>query len=53
MPQISATISEELMDEIKKVASKDRRTISSVVELLVERAIKERNRKTKIQSNVR
>lgn len=45
MPQVSATISQELLEEIKKVAVKDRRTISSAVELLLERAIKEKNRK--------
>lgn len=47
MPQVSATISQKLLEEVKKIAEKDRRTISSAVELLLEKAIKERNRKLK------
>jgi len=47
MPQISATISLETLQEIKKIAAKERRTISSTIELLIEKAIHERTRKTK------
>lgn len=47
MPQVSATISVELLQEIKRISEKDRRTLSSAVELLLERAVKEKNRKSK------
>lgn len=47
MPQVSATISTETYEEIKKIALKDRRSISSTVEILLERVIKEKNRKSK------
>lgn len=49
MPQVSATVTEELIGELKKIADKEKRTISSTVEILLERAIKERNRKSKKQ----
>ena len=51
MAQISATLSLSLYEKIKNIADKDRRTLSSTVELLLERAVKERNRKSKKQEN--
>ena len=44
MPQVSATVTPELVEELKKIAEKEKRTISSTVEILLERAIKEKNR---------
>lgn len=46
MPQVSATVTPELVEELKKIAEKEKRTISSTVEILLERAVKERNRKS-------
>ncbi len=51
MAQISATLSPSLYEEVKKIADRDRRTLSSTVELLLERAVKERNRKSKTNQN--
>ena len=49
MPQVSATVTPELIEELKKIAEKEKRTISSTVEILLERAIKEKNRKNQKQ----
>lgn len=46
MPQVSATITEQLKQELEKIAEKERRTLSQTVGILLERAIKEKNRKS-------
>ena len=46
-PQVSATISRELYDEISLLAEKESRSISSMAAVLLQQAIKERNRKKK------
>ena len=46
MPQISATLTTDTILEVKKYAKTDNRTFSQEVEILLQRAIKERNRKT-------
>lgn len=45
MPQISATISQETLNEVSKIAKESKRTFSQMVAILIEKAIKERNRK--------
>ena len=45
MKQIFASIPEETIEEIEEIAKKDGRTFSQTVKILLERAIKERNRK--------
>lgn len=45
MPQVSATITEQLKQDLEKIAEKERRTLSQTVGILLERAIKEKNRK--------
>jgi len=47
MPQISATVNQETINEVKEVAKSLNRTLSQTVEILLERAIKERDRKKK------
>lgn len=47
MPQVSATITEQLKKELERIAEKERRTVSSTVEILLEKAVKEKNRKSK------
>jgi hypothetical protein len=50
-PQVSATVSNETYDEILKIMDRETRTISSVVNILLIQAIKERNRKKKGTKN--
>ena len=47
MVQVSASIKEETLQEIEKIAEKESRTLSQTVKILIEKAIKERNRKKK------
>ena len=47
MIQVSASISEEPLQEIMKIAEREGRTLSQTVKILLERAIKERDRKKK------
>jgi len=47
MPQISATLKQETINEVNKVKDSMNRSFSETVEILLERAIKERNRKKK------
>ena len=47
MKQIHASIEEETIQEIENIAKKDSRTFSQTVKILIEKAIKERNRKKK------
>lgn len=51
MPQISATVNQETINEVKEVAKSLNRTFSQTVEILLEKAIKERNRKKKTIDN--
>ena len=46
-PQISSTLDMELFNEIKALADKESRSMSSMVSILLAQAIKERNRKKK------
>lgn len=45
MPQISATVPQETVDEVNKIAASSQRTFSQMVAILLEKAIKEKNRK--------
>ena len=45
MPQISATVNQNTINEVKKAEDSLNRSFSETVEILLERAIKERNRK--------
>jgi antitoxin component of RelBE/YafQ-DinJ toxin-antitoxin module len=45
MVQVSTSINEETLQEIEKIAEKESRTLSQTVKILLEKAIKERNRK--------
>lgn len=45
--QVSATVDQETMDGILEIAEKDRRSQSSVVQILLIQALRERNRKKK------
>lgn len=45
MPQVSATLKRETINDVKKAAESLNRSFSETVEILLERAIKERNRK--------
>ncbi len=44
-PQVSATIASDLHKEIAELAEKENRSISAMVALLLQQAVKERNRK--------
>lgn len=44
-PQVSATIPEDLLASIQELADKDSRTISQMVAILLQYAVKEKNRK--------
>lgn len=46
-PQISATVSVQLYDQIENLAKEDSRSISEMVCLLLRQAVKERLRKRK------
>jgi metal-responsive CopG/Arc/MetJ family transcriptional regulator len=45
MVQVSTSINEETLQEIEKIAERESRTLSQTVKILIEKAIKERNRK--------
>jgi hypothetical protein len=45
MPQVSGTVTQLIKDEIKLIQEKEKRSESQVISILLERAIKERNRK--------
>lgn len=51
MPQISATIKPETQQGIKELADNSNRTFSQMVDILLERALKEANRKKKTTKN--
>lgn len=46
-PQLSATVDQELHDSIKEMAEKESRSISQMVAILLQQAVKERLRKRK------
>jgi hypothetical protein len=46
-PQVSATITPELNEEIVKMAEKESRSVSGMVAVLLHYAVKEKNRKKK------
>jgi hypothetical protein len=45
MARINITITEEILSKIKEIADREKRSISSMSEILLQQAIKERNRK--------
>lgn len=45
MPQISLTVTNQTLQEVKTIAEREKRSLSATAEILLERAIKERNRK--------
>lgn len=47
MPQVSATVTPETYEKIRQVQEKESRSLSNTVEVLLERALKERERKNK------
>ena len=47
LPQVSSTLDLELYGEIKELAEKESRSISSMVAILLAQAVKERIRKRK------
>jgi len=47
LPQVSSTLDLEVYGEIKELAEKESRSISSMVAILLAQAIKERTRKRK------
>lgn len=51
MPQVSATIKQQTIDEIKVLAKQSNRTFSQMTDILLERAVKEANRKKKKDTN--
>jgi hypothetical protein len=44
-PQVSATIDSDLLKDIEKLAEKEKRSVSSMVYLLLQQAVKEKTRK--------
>lgn len=51
MAIISISVSDTVINQVKQLAEKDKRSTSKTIEILLERAMKERNRKTKKQEN--
>jgi len=49
MTRISLYVSETIVNQVKEIAEKEKRSVSQMIEILLERAIKERNRKSKKQ----
>lgn len=45
MKRVSLYLSETILNQIKEIAEKEKRSVSQMVEILLERAIKERTRK--------
>jgi hypothetical protein len=46
-PQVSTTVSPELYSDILLIAEKESRSVSSIVSILLQQAVKERKRKRK------
>ncbi len=46
-PQVSATVTKEIHEQILIIAEKESRSVSSMVSILLTQAVKERNRKKK------
>jgi hypothetical protein len=46
-PQVSSTVTPDLYGQIEAIAVKEKRTISEMVSLLLERAVKEKTRPRK------
>ena len=46
-PQVSTTVTQELYEDILSIAEKESRSISSIVSILLQQAVKERKRKRK------
>jgi hypothetical protein len=46
-PQVSASVSRELYDDIAEMAEKQDRSVSSMVAILLQQAVKEKKRKSK------
>lgn len=46
-PQISTTVDQEVYDKISELASDEKRSVSEMVALLLERAIKDKTRNRK------
>ncbi len=46
-PQLSTTVDKETYDQVVEFAKKDSRSLSSMVNILIGQAVKERNRKKK------
>lgn len=53
MTRITVTIPDELGEEIKECAAKDKRKLASMAAILLEQAIKERNRKKKKDAGIK
>mgnify|MGYP003478892647 FL=1 len=51
MTRISLYVSETIVNQVKEIAEKEKRSVSQMIEILLERAIKERNRKSKKTTN--
>ena len=49
MPQVTANVSEETLQEIQKIKEREKRSTAMVAGILIERGLKERTRKTKKQ----
>jgi hypothetical protein len=51
MIRISLYVSETVVNQVKEIAEKEKRSVSQMVEILLEKAIKEKNRKSKKQQS--
>jgi hypothetical protein len=51
MPRITIQISEETFLQLKEFSVKDRRSLSTTADLLLQQAIKEKNRKRKLAND--
>jgi hypothetical protein len=51
MIRISLYVSETVVTQVKEIAEKEKRSVSQMLVILLERAIKEKNRKSKKQEN--
>jgi hypothetical protein len=45
MARINVTIDNELLESVKEIAKKEKRSVSSMAEILIAQSVKERNRK--------
>lgn len=50
--QICATVPQSLADSVEEISTRDNRTFSQTVALLLQQAVKERNRKRKDAKNI-